>query len=283
MKSIYKNLLILGMVLVSTLASAQSSNNESIAFGRVSIAGRLGTTGIGVDVATPINHHLDLRAGADVLPLGTFNIKAVNNLRDIYTDMAVPDPDIRDYMKHGDVTVGLNVMMFTGHVLVDYYPWKSSCFHITAGAYFGNRNVLHIFNKEKGSLMFLNMASERIELWNELFHTNYPNAGIKFGDYLFTADEAGNMDIRMQTWAVRPYIGIGWGRNYCTEKYGKVGINFELGSQVWGSPNFKMNGNEALIKSKNKEQSGLFSILSGFDFWPSLTIRISGDIFKGAK
>lgn len=277
---LYKYLLICSMALVSTFATAQSSdNNECIAFKHLSIGGRLGTTGIGVDVAMPINRHLDLRAGVDALPLGTFNIKATNNLRDIYTDMAIADPKIREYMKQDNVTVGINVTMITGHALVDYYPWKSSCFHITAGAYFGNRDVLHIFNKEKGSFNFLNEASERVGLWNELFHANYPNAGIKFGDYLFTADNNGNMDIKMRTWAVRPYIGIGWGRNYRTEKFGKVGVNFELGTQTWGSPNFIMNNGEAVIKSKDKERSGIFGILSGFDFWPTLSVRISGDIF----
>lgn len=276
---IYKYLLICGMALVSTFACAQSSNNECIAFKHLSIAGRLGTTGVGVDVAMPINRHLDIRGGADVLPLGTFNIKAANNLRDIYTDMAVSDPEIRESMKQENVTVGINVTMITGHLLVDYYPWKSSCFHITAGAYFGNCDVLHIFNREDGAFDFLNHASERVQMWNELFNAKYANAGIKFGDYLFTADDRGNIDIKMRTSAVRPYIGIGWGRNYRTEKFGKVSVNFDLGTQMWGSPKFKMNNGEKVIKSKDKDTSGIFGILSGFDFWPSLTIRIAGDIF----
>ena len=58
------------------------------------------------------------------------------------------------------------------------------------------------------------IGSQKVEEYNNVFRTNYPPIGLKFGDYVFTADEYGNIDVRMKTNAVKPYLGIGFGQHF---------------------------------------------------------------------
>lgn len=264
------------LALSAGMAQAQETTDDMM-FNHLSIGGSIGTTGIGVDVAMPATKHFTVRAGVSALPLGTFKIKVANSLGSVYEALNYSTPESSN-QANKKVELGVNVTMITGHLLADYYPWKSSCFHVTAGAYFGNNEVVHVFNTEEGSMKFLNEANKRVHTYNELFGTNYPDAGIRFGEYVFTSDERGNMDTRMRVNAVRPYLGIGWGRNFNTRGT-KVGFNFDFGWQFWGKPKFNMNNNEQTVKTSDSSSAGVLGILSGFDAWPVLKLRISGDLF----
>lgn len=268
---------IVSCLMALTFCAAQAQEDDKMLFNHLSIGGTIGTTGIGVEVAMPASKHFTLRAGVSALPLGTFKIKVANNLGSVYDALNYSHDDNSDQASK-KVQLGINATMITGHLLADYYPWKSSCFHITAGAYFGNKNVLHVFNTEDGSMSFLNEANERVNMYNQLFGTKYPDAGLRFGEYVFTADKQGNVDARMCVNAVRPYVGIGWGRNFNSKKM-KVGFNFDFGWQFWGKPKFNMNNNESKVKTSDANSAGVLGILSGFDAWPVLKLRISGDIF----
>lgn len=271
------------IAVVPTLTFAQSEGeyrkDDKFLFNHLSIGGNLGTTGVGIDVAMPINKHLSLRAGVSGLVLGTFNIKVANSMDEVYSLMRLDAKDLQENERNKKVAIGINSTNVTGHILLDYHPWKWTGFHLTAGAYIGNRNVLHIFNSVEGDLKFLNKTNENVKTYNELFHSNFRDAGIRFGDYIFTADKDGNMDVRMEVWAVRPYVGIGWGRNVNTYRKNKVLVNFDLGAQFWGRPKMKFNNGEKIVKTSDSNEGGIFSILSGFYAWPTLKIRISGDIF----
>lgn len=266
-------------MLLPLAAGAQKNDSDTKFLEHISVGGSIGTTGIGVEAATAINKHFAVRAGLSFMSLGTFNIKLANSMGELYTNMDYADEDLEESAKAKKVKVGINVTMFTGHALVDYFPWKTSAFHITAGVYLGNKEVLHLFNTEKGSMKFLNKANENVHIYNELFGTHYHDVGLKFGDYIFTADENGNIDTRMKVNVVRPYIGIGWGHSVRAYNNRKVHANFDLGSQFWGAPKFHLNNGEKIIKSNDTTEGGIFSIFSGFTAWPVLKVTVSGDIF----
>ena len=114
-----------------------------------------------------------------------------------------------------------------------------------------------------------------MEDYNHAFLTNYPPIGLKFGDYVFTADERGNIDVRMKTNAVKPYIGIGFGQHLA--KAHRISLAVDAGLLFWGTPRFVLN-NDTEIKSSGKN-SGISGALSWLKAWPNLQIRVAYKIF----
>ena len=145
----------------------------------------------------------------------------------------------------------------------------------SAGLFFGSTNFLHFRNTNDGALGFLYDANQKVEDYNRLFLTNYPPIGLKFGDYVFTADEHGNIDVRMKTNAVKPYIGIGFGQHIA--KNHRVSLAVDAGLMFWGTPKFVLN-NGTEIESSGKD-SGITSVVSWLKAWPNLQIRVAYKIF----
>ena len=118
--------------------------------------------------------------------------------------------------------------------MAEVHPFPTP-FYFAAGIFAGNRTFLHFRNTNDGALQALYDANQKVQDYNTLFRTNYPPVGLKFGDYVFTADEYYNIDVKMRTWAVKPYLGIGFGRP--VSKTGKlVSCAFDMGVQFWGKP-----------------------------------------------
>ena len=98
---------------------------------------------------------------------------------------------------------------------------------------------------------------------------------MKFGDYIFTADENGNIDVRMKTNAVKPYVGIGFGQHLA--KKHRVSLAVDAGLLFWGTPKFRLN-DETEIKASGKN-SGIASALSWLKAWPNIQVRVAYKIF----
>lgn len=278
-----KKIIILLLALTSCVGlSAQHKINytkrDSLLFRHLSVGGSIGTTGIGVEVATSLNRHFAMRAGINVLATGNINIKLPVTNGQIQEFFDITDPDMGKAASEHNVNLNLKLKMITGDILVDYYPSKTKTFHITAGAYFGNRQVLHLHNKNAGDLKFLHEADKRVQDYNDCFGTNFNKVGLEFGDYVFTADDNGNLDVKMKEWAVRPYIGIGGGRSVSLTDKRKFHVNFDAGVQIWGAPKFKLN-NEKTINSSNKDNGGVLNIVSALKVWPCIRLVFCGDIF----
>lgn len=270
---------LLALIVCAGLSAQQTSfKKDSLLFKHLSVGGHIGTTGIGVEVATSMNSHFAIRAGFQVLHTGKLKINLPVNNGSINDVLDIHDQTMSEAMRKKNVELDMTLSMITGNILGDYYPWKNKSFHITAGAYFGNRTILHLCNGQNGEFGFLNVTNSRVQTFNELFETKYQDVGVKFGDYIFTADKNGNLDAKIQVWAVRPYIGVGWGRDVSMSVKRKVNFNFDAGVQFWGTMKCKLN-NEKTISSRNKEERGILNAVSNFIFWPSLRLTISGDIF----
>lgn len=271
-------LYIIALLAVVMQASAQQKKSDML-FKHVGIGVTAGTTGIGIEAATPINENLCVRAGVQVLGIGTIKINLPVTNADIYKFMDIKDDELSEASKTNKVQVGIDAKIVTGDVLLDFYPNKDKAFHITAGAYFGNKDVLHIYNTQDGSLKFINTANDRVDTYNELFGTTYKQVGIEFGDYIFTADKDGNISAKMKVWAVRPYIGVGWGHHVAMTNKHKIYLNFDLGAQIWGRPDFDLNNSEKVIDTGDSNEGGIFRFMSGLKFYPTLKVAISGDVF----
>lgn len=268
-----------GILFPSTVSAQDKFRaDDDFMFNHLSVGGSVGLTGIGIDVATPVTRHFTLHAGFSTLPLGALKVKIADNMGEIVSAWNLPEQEILDAAKDKTVEMGIGFNMYTAHILADYHPWRTSDFRITAGVMIGNTNVLHIYNTVDGSMSYLNACNSLLQDYNAAFETNYPYAGLQFGDYVLTADKNGNVDAMMKVWMVRPYLGIGWGRDINVNMKRSVNVNFDFGFQHWGTPTFNFNKGEKKVRTDSSE-SGVFKFLSGLNAWPVLKLSITGEIF----
>ena len=153
-----KKLFVVCIVLLSAFSlqlQAQNKQENTLGyFNSLSIGVNAGTTGWGIDVATPIGQYLSLRAGVTFMPNFT-----------ISDDVDV-DVDFEGYHGSHSIDVEGGIKRTSGEILLNFYPFKRSSFFITGGAAFGGDKII----KLKGH-------SDELAGYSGL-------AGIEIGDYL---------------------------------------------------------------------------------------------------
>ncbi len=279
MKHNIQRIIILSAIIISaSVAKAQNVDKlhaEEGLFNHLSVGLSTGLTGTGIDVAMPVHKLVTVKAGFSGWGVGDIKFKAINTATEITQMQMVEEDAIKQAQMVDKVELAAKPKFWNFFLLGEVHPFKNQPFYFTAGLFFGSRTFMHFRNTNDGALGFLYDANQKVEDYNRLYQTNYPPVGLKFGDYVFTADEQGNIDVRMKTNAVKPYIGVGAGQNIA--KTHRVSLAVEAGLMFWGTPKFLLN-NDVEVKS-NGSNSGITSILSWLKAWPNLQIRVAYKIF----
>ena len=223
----------------------------------------VGTDGIGIDVAAPITDMFAVRTGVSFLPA----IKIKKNI-------SINGDGEHDYYDNIDIEGKINKFDFK--LLFDYYPIKSSSFHLTAGAFIGSSKVLKVKNTSP-------------ILKNE---EDYGTAGLVEGPYRISTDEQGNAQVDMKVNAFKPYLGFGFGR--AVPKNSRVTVSCDFGVQFWGSPGAYAEAKKGGYFAEKEYQQIKYSDLGPeddkdlkdalewvekFPIYPVLNIRVTGRIF----
>ncbi len=279
MKHNIQRIIILSAIIISaSVAKAQNVDKlhaEEGLFNHLSVGLSTGLTGTGIDVAMPVHKLVTVKAGFSGWGVGDIKFKAINTATEITQMQMVEEDAMKRAQMVDKVELAAKPKFWNFFLLGEVHPFKNQPFYFTAGLFFGSQTFMHFRNTNDGALGFLYDANQKVEDYNQLYHTNYPPVGLKFGDYVFTADEQGNIDVRMKTNAIKPYIGIGAGQNIA--KTHRVSLAVEAGLLFWGTPKFLLN-NDVEIKS-NGSNSGITSVLSWLKAWPNLQIRVAYKIF----
>ena len=279
MKHIIHNLTILiAMIFAATGAQAQNADKihaKDGLFNHLSIGLNTGLTGAGIDVAMPVHKIVTVRAGISGWNIGDIKFKAINTASEITSMQMVEEDAIRRAQIVDKVELAANPNFWNFYLLGEVHPFKNQPFYFSAGLFVGSQNFVHFRNTNEGALGFLYDANQKVEDYNRLYRTNYPSIGLKFGDYIFTADENGNIDVRMKTNAVKPYIGVGFGQHLA--KTHRVSLAVDAGLLFWGTPKFVLN-NGTEIDSSGRN-SGITGALKWLKAWPNIQVRVAYKIF----
>lgn len=279
MKHNIQNLIILfAMMFAAAGAKAQNADKihaEDGLFNHLSVGLNTGLTGFGIDVAMPVHKLVTVRAGISGWGIGDIKFKAINTATEITQMQMVEEEALKRAQMVDKVELAAKPNFWNFYVLGEVHPFKNQPFYFSAGLFFGSKNFIHFRNTNDEALGFLYDANQKVEEYNQLFRTNYPPIGLKFGDYVFTADENGNIDVRMKTNVVKPYIGVGFGQHLA--KTHRVSLAVDAGLLFWGTPKFVLNnGKEIDTAGKN---SGIGSVLSWLKAWPNIEVRVAYKIF----
>lgn len=206
----------------------------------------VGTTGISVEVATPITGFVQMRAGASIMPGITFNSDADFT----YT---TPDPATGLAQEHdGTVKLKGDLGRVQGQIIFNVYPIPKASLYVAVGAYFGGNKLLKITGHSD------DLAAA-------------DNAQAIIGDYKIPADKNGNISGGFKVNGFRPYLGIGWGRSVP----GKL-LNFacDLGVQFQGKPKLYTDYGE-LDNSIVEDDNTFNKIADALKVYPTLTFRVN--------
>ena len=244
-------------------------------FNHLSAGVSLGTDGIGIELAAPITYDFAVRTGFNFFP--KFKYSKSLHLTN----------DASGAFKLNDVELEGKLNKFDFKLLFDWYPFKTSSFHATAGFFVGGSTLVDVYNKEE----FINPGY-------------YGNAGIELGDatkgpeyrYTMVTDQSGNVKAEVKVNSFKPYLGVGFGR---AVPKGRIGVQFDLGVQFWGRPEVLGNMNyvdrqtgevvtryEKIKKNRiineNKDYQDLKDAVKTIEkigVYPVLNIRINGRLF----
>lgn len=264
--------------LTPTIGAQDNKNltlhNENSMLNHLAVGLQTGLGGIGVDVAMPLHRIVTVRAGIVGNAVGDIKFKAINTASNITQTQLVEDDAIQRAKMVDKVELAIKPRFWNAFVMAEVHPFPTP-FYFSAGVFAGNRTFLHFRNTNDGALQSLYDANQKVEDYNAIFRTNYPPVGLQFGDYVFTADENYNIDVKMKTWAVKPYLGIGFGQSMA--QHHRLSVALDAGLLFWGAPKFELN-NGKTIKSTSKE-SGIAHFISWFKAYPMIQMRLAYKIF----
>ncbi len=266
-----------------TLLSPVKAQQGMKPFEHLGVGLEVGTVGVGLDFAVPVHSHLVVRAGFNILPFNYSDDYYVNHdrqkLNDLINSNALLQQELiqqglgeytnTDKLPH-NIDLDGKLSMLNGKVVVDYYPFKKSSFHVIAGLYFGKSKIVTLDGKvDSNTLKLLNIAN-----------TFYPEEGfgssITVEDYRIEADKNGDINANLQINKVKPYIGIGFGNSIPKKR---VGFHFELGAMFHGNPSIESD-NGAVVKLPSSEgDSGVIGTIEKISVYPMMSFKLTGRIF----
>ena len=241
---------------------AANAQEEKTLFNHMALGVSVGTDGIGVDAAVQATNFLGIRVGGAFMP----HLKFSGDY-DIDSESAS--------ITSKTVTIEGKIQKVDAKVLFDFFPFRKSSFHVTAGAYIGGSKVLSLRNKNEF-----------------LAREDWGVTGVKIGDYRITSDDEGNVKADIRVNAFKPYLGIGFGRTMPRNK--RIGVMCDLGVKFWGKPGVWANSKDdwgevhytklrrqdfSEDDSNSADANKAIDIMEKIIVYPVLNIRICGRLF----
>lgn len=249
-----------------------SKKGNSNSFNHLDLSLTVGSTGLGVDLATPIySDVVQFRAGYAFMPgfrqTMTFG---VDNYTKDGTIVSSKKQQISELMKkftgyNIDYEVDM-VGVPTYHnlnVMVDVFPFRNKKWHFTAGFYVGPSRIAKAYNttEDMPTLLAVGVYNNLYDFFVEEKYIDEPlygeyyldwevgdmmrdkmgeygRMGIYLGDmadglYMMLPDADGMVKCTVQTNNFKPYLGFGFGDPVGSSGK-KYNLSFDCGIMVWG-------------------------------------------------
>ena len=269
-----KALAIVTALAIGASALAQVPAKDKQIFNHMAAGVTLGLDGIGLEVAAPLTPYVQLRAGYSFFVPASVKLSNLTKFG-IPESIKVEDQQ-RPFGSAASAAVGLN--FGGGKFLADIFPVDDVGFHFTVGSYFGNPMMLQADLDLSKVLQSDEYASYGFQL-----DENDPNTNI-------TTDKQGHLNIDLNTWSVRPYVGLGFGRAVNSDK--RVSVTFDMGAMLWGSHTLQtydyslknvhtvalsseLMGKNSLMKGFSK----YMKILEGLPVFPMMKLNVFVNLF----
>ena len=208
------------------------------------------TVGLGLEVSTPIGNYLALRGGVSFMPKFTVTDEVNADLK------GVP----QGYPQSAEVELEGSTKRTTGELLLNLYPFRSNGFFVAAGASFGGDK-------------FVQITGHSDELQQVIAAGG--SAGLQIGDVSIPVDQNGNVSGGLKVSAVRPYVGLGYGRAVPSKR---INCMLDAGVQLHGTP--EVYSDFGQVDQLMAEVDNDFTdIINKLKVYPVIRFRICGKLF----
>ncbi len=226
-------------------------------FSSLEVAANIGTTGLGLEVASPVTDWAKLRVGFDCMPHFTQSLEfgvenyIGNSIGGNFDRINELMSKQTGYSADRSLTLEAKPSMETFRCLIDIYPFKANRhWHLTAGFFLGGNSIGNAINtrEDMATLMTLKMYESLYDdMTSEDFVKNPQNYPL-FGMFTFDTYTAAKLQRDMLA-------------------TGQLGIY--AGDYKDGNPCFVMPDDEGLVKMKTKVNR--FRPYIGFGYGGSLS------------
>lgn len=241
------SLALLAAMLCGQTMQAQEQEEDKLIFNHLGVGVEAGTAGFGLEVAAPLTKYLIVRTGFTSMPT------------------IAPKFDVDYKYNNLDYTTKVKgkLHMTDWKLLVDYFPFRKSSFHVTTGFFVGKSKLVTAQNIS---------PLEDIE----------EGEGIEVGDYLIEPVN-GIVRAQVKVASFKPYLGVGLGRALPKNR---LSFNFDMGVQFWGTPLAQLYSPEKGAFTKvvaddfnDKDVKDGLKTLNKVTVWPTLSFKLAYRIF----
>ncbi len=275
-------------------------------FQHLDVSVSVGTTGIGIDLATPLCEFLQLRAGYDLMPhfKKTFHNKVVvggqtapqydaggHRIETPFDIVANRIWAAEGYDMKEQVDLEGKLTMQNVKVMIDYFPFEKKNWHFTAGFYWGPSRIIDVRNAEGSevTLLCIGLYNQRYDegtLPEDLY--GYGKVVIDAGNYTngnpyrMLPNEKWVIRIEGKTNSFKPYLGFGYGGRLL-KKRTDWKISFDCGALFWGgSPDMIVHDGTNLtddVKDIPGTGGTYMGVVKALKVYPQLSVRLSKTLF----
>ena len=199
--------LLMMLTLGTTTLLAQDGKTEFKPFKHLDFGVTMGSTGLGIDVSTPINKYVQVRTGFEIMPhfekslhfdIQSFGYNESGQLQSSQFDkMADMLEALTNYRATPSVEMVGKPTFWNYKLLVDVFPFRNKRWHITAGFHWGPSKIAEAVNalNDAPSLVAVNIYNklyEKAESGEAVYNgmalstdwLQYGRMGIHLGDYV---------------------------------------------------------------------------------------------------
>ena len=281
-------------------------------FNKMDVALTLGSTGVGIDVASPVTDFMQVRAGFSFMPKFEYKMNF---------PIEVGEGTREEQQSRFEQLSGM-LEQFTGHavddnvdmigeptfynfkLLFDFFPLQDKRWHVTAGFYAGPSRIGKAYNTtgDMPSLFAVKMYNSMYDkaandepilemgdfaLWGEQL-LEYGRMGIGMGKktdgttYRMEPNEKSMVSAKMKVNSFRPYLGFGYGSSMMNNN-SKYSISFDCGVLFWGgTPSVLTHDGTNLskdVKNIPGKVGDYVDMAKQFKVFPVIEVRISRRLF----
>lgn len=179
-------------VVLTLTALLMASIVKGQVFNRLDASISMGTTGVGLEVSSPMGDYLQLRGGFSVMPKFhhnmTFGVQVgETNDESRFNKLSTMMQQFTGYKVNNTVDMIGEPTWSNAHLLVDVFPFKNKHWHISAGVYLGSSKVAKAYNTTEDMTSLLgvcmyNQMSDRALAWEPIVDINLNSVQFRLDD-----------------------------------------------------------------------------------------------------
>lgn len=281
---------------VAFLFAASFVGRAQQAFENLSLGIELGTVGVGVELAVPVvTDHLVVKAGFNApslsypfqvtLPSDAINAR-IDAMNSELESLGLPER-ISSGLPDAALNLRPTLNLSTAKLMIEYYPFRRSSFHLTAGAYvgMGDNFISLAVSTDRVFWTGYSAVADQISAVNGKYAGMQGYVPLETDIMRFNAggrtfelrddDGTGYSEAMLRVAKLRPYFGIGFGRSVPGKR---VGFQFDVGVWYHGTPELSSSYETAY----DPDADALFADISLLDrlvLYPQVTLRLTYKIF----